>query len=86
VDVGEDLSGVRAPVAKQPGLEVLGPEGFLEQRVVAKVEHTEAEVERCLHVRVGLAELIGGEGLALDGCPGCAKGGEGAVDGGRHGE
>jgi hypothetical protein len=73
VDVGEDLSGVRAPVAKQPGLEVLGPEGFLEQRVVAKV-------------RVGPAELIGGEGLALDGCPGCAKGGEGAVDGGRHGE
>jgi hypothetical protein len=72
-------------VAEQPGLEVLDLERLLEQRVVAEVEHAEAEVERCLHVRVGLAELIGGEGLALDGCPGGAKGGDGAVDGGRHG-
>jgi hypothetical protein len=85
VDVGEYLAGVGTPVTEQPRLEVLELERLLEQRVVAEVEHTEAEVERCLHVRVGPAELIGGEGLALDGRPGDAKGGNRGVDGGRHG-
>ncbi len=67
VHVGEDLAGGGAEVAQQAGLEVLGLERLLEQRVLAEVDHAEAEVQAGLEEVVVLGDVALGEGRALDG-------------------
>jgi hypothetical protein len=52
VNVGEALSGVRAPVAKQPRLNVLELQRLSKQGVVYEVQHPQAEVEAGLPIRV----------------------------------
>ena len=61
VDPDEGLAGVGAPVAEQAVLDVLGLEGFAEERIVAEEDHAAGEVVAREPVGVHAAKLVGSE-------------------------
>ena len=44
VNIGERQAGARSPVSEQPVLDVLGLEGFFQQRIVLQIDHAERQV------------------------------------------
>jgi hypothetical protein len=76
VDVGEGLARVRTPMSEKPRLDVLSLERFLQQRVLTKVEHTQAQVHAGMEVAVDLVDLILAERLIGHGSSGSAIGRE----------
>lgn len=76
VHVGEDLAGGGAVVAEQAGLEVLLLEGLAQQRVLLEVDHAQGEVAAGVEEVIVDLDLLLGEGIALDGRAGRAKGRE----------
>jgi hypothetical protein len=73
---GERLASVRTPVTEETLLQVFTLERLLKQRVVAKIQHAEAEVETCPEVGVHLANLLRGEAFTLDGRASFSIGGD----------
>lgn len=67
MDIAENLATIGTPMTQKTSLEMLLLEGLLEERIMTKVEHTKAEIERSPHVGVHLLELLLGQGLVLDG-------------------
>ena len=57
VHVGEAEAGARAPVAEQPALDVLRPQGFAQQRVVEQIDHARCKVIAGAPVRVDLPQF-----------------------------
>src|SRR5215469_8136989 len=57
----EVLSWIRSPMAEQPALDVLGLQRFFEQRVVAQVDHPDAQVVARAPVSVDKLEFLIGE-------------------------
>jgi hypothetical protein len=59
-------------MSEETRLDVLDLEWFFQQRVLAQVEHTQAQVHTGLEVAVHLVNLFLAERLAADGCSGSA--------------
>ena len=57
----ECLARIGTPVSEQPILEVLGAQRLLEQRIVAQVDHSGAEIVAGAPVSVDLAKFLGGQ-------------------------
>lgn len=67
VQVHEGETGARSPVAKLAVLDVLGAQRLGQQRVLAKVDHAEAEVVAGAPPDLDAAEFVRAEGFAGDG-------------------
>ena len=63
--VNEVQSGRRAPMAEQTGLDVLGPQGLAQQRVVEQVDLPDGEVVRSAPVAIEQIEVAARHGRLL---------------------
>src|SRR5215469_4466245 len=66
MNINEREAGTRSPVAEQTILDMLGLQRFIEQRIVAKVDHSQAKVIAGSPVEFGLAQFFWIEWLVFD--------------------
>jgi hypothetical protein len=71
VYVNKGEAGTRSPVPQQSILDVLGLQRFIEQRIIAKINHPQAEIIAGSPVEFGVAQFVGTERLVFD----CGSGG-----------
>jgi hypothetical protein len=69
MDIDKRKSGARSPMAQQTILDVLGLQRFGEQRVVAKVDHSQTEIVAGSPVDFGFAQFFCIQRFIFDGRP-----------------